>query len=341
MTTIIEDLNELCCAAGCAGQGEIIKSAFELLRPYVDVIDQDAMGNIIASRRADVPGAPTVMLEAHLDEIGFLVTHVDERGFVFVAPAGGVDKRVLAAQKVVIYGKQPIYGVFSSVPPHLSDGEDKLPDITDMAIDAGLDAEAAKELIPLGSRVGFMPNFTRLDKDVVSSKGLDNRSGMAAVLRCLRNLKDRRMNVVIAFCVQEELGCRGAAAAARGIQPDYAIVTDVSFALTKDADARHCGEMHKGVMIGISPILDDEMHRELRDLALRRDIPHQLEVMAQTTGTNADIISASCCGIKTALLSIPLRYMHTPIEIVDVCDVAAVGDLMAAWIEEKGAQKHE
>lgn len=341
MTTIIEDLNRLCCAAGCAGQGEIAETAMELLRPHVDEVVQDAMGNILALRRADMPDAPIVMLEAHLDEIGFLVTHIDEHGFIFVAPVGGVDKRVLAAQKVIIYGKQSFYGVFSSVPPHLSVGDDKLPEIADMAIDIGLDAETARELIPLGSRVGFMPNFTKLNDSVISSKSLDNRSGMAAILHCLRQLRDRRVNVAVAFSVQEELGCRGAAVAARKVCPDAAIVTDVSFALSKDADAKHCGEMHKGVMIGISPILDDGMRLEFCNLAESRHIPHQLEVMAETTGTNADAISTACCGVKTALLSIPLRYMHTPVETIAVSDIAAVGDLMAAWIEMKGAQKNE
>ncbi len=339
--TMIEDLSRLCCAAGCAGQGEIVETAMELLRPYVDEIEQDAIGNILAFRRADTHDAPTVMLEAHLDEIGFMVTHIDDRGFIFVAPSGGIDKRVLAAQKVIIYGKQPCYGVFSSVPPHLSGNGDKLPDLTDMAIDAGLGAETARELIPLGSRVGFAPNFTKLNQTVVSSKSLDNRSGMAAILHCLCKLKDRRVNVAIAFCVQEELGCRGAAVAARQICPDAAIVTDVSFALTNDADSRHCGELRKGVMIGISPVLDDEMRLELCDLAAKCHIPHQLEVMTNATGTNADNISNACCGIKTALLSIPLRYMHTPVETIDISDVAAAGDLMASWIEMKGAQKDE
>lgn len=341
MTTIIEDLNKLCNAPGCAGQDGVVEQAIALLRPYVDEIEQDAMGNILAVRNADFPDAKTVMLEAHLDEIGFLVTHIDERGFIFVAPAGGVDKRVLSAQNVIIYGKQLFRGVFSSVPPHLSAGEEKLPDIADMAIDAGLDAETAKQQIPLGSRVGFAPNFTMLNDTVVSSKSLDNRSGMAMILHCLRQLKRRDVKVVVAFCVQEELGCRGAAAAARKIQPDHAIVTDVSFALTRDADPRCCGEMRKGAMIGVSPVLDEKMSDSLRDLANERSIPYQSEVMAEATGTNADAISASCFGVKTALLSIPLRYMHTPVETVDVTDIVAAGDLMAAWIEQKGAQNDE
>ena len=334
---IIEDLSKLCNAAGCAGQDTIAQTAIDLLRPFVDEIQQDSLGNVIGFRHADVSDAPTVMLEAHLDEIGFLVTHIDERGFVFIGNAGGIDRRVLAAQKVIIYGKEPVFGVFSSVPPHLSHGENKLPEISDIAIDAGLSANDAKELIPLGSRVGFTPNFTLLNDDVVSSKALDNRSGMAAILHCLKQLTNRRVNVGVAFCVQEELGCRGSAVAARQINPDYAIVTDVSFALTKDADARCCGEMNKGVMIGISPILNEKMQCELCDLAASNNIPYQYEVMAETTGTDADSISTVGFGVKTALLSIPLRYMHTPVETVSIKDITAVGDLMAAFINEKGA----
>ena len=341
MTTIIHDLEKLCTAAGCAGQNDICALAKELLTPLVDEISVDSMGNILAFRHAETANAETVMLEAHIDEIGFLVTHVDERGFVFVAPAGGIDKRVLTAQKVVINGKEPIFGVFSSVPPHLSKGEDKLPEITDMAIDTGLDAETAKEQIPLGSRVNFMPNFTALNNTVVSSKSLDNRCGMAAILHCLRQLERRDVNIAIAFCVQEELGCRGATVATKRIQPDYAIVTDVSFALTRDADARICGKMREGVMIGISPVLDAEMSDSLHNLATEHEVPHQSEVMAETTGTNADVISCSCFGVRTALLSIPIRYMHTPVETVDVSDIAATGDLMATWIKQKGARVNE
>ncbi len=341
MTTILHDLERLCGAAGCAGQNAVSELAVELLRSLVDEVRIDAMGNILALRRADSPDAKTVLLEAHLDEIGFLVTHIDERGFVFVSPVGGVDKRVLSAQPIIIFGKQPLCGVFSCVPPHLSNGEEKLPEITDMAIDVGLDAASAKELIPLGSRVIFAPRFVSLNDTTVSSKSLDDRSGMAAILHCLRQLTDRTMTVAVAFCVQEELGCRGAAVVAESIKPHYAMVTDVSFALTQDSDARRCGELRKGAMIGISPVLDKQMTDTLKKVALQRGIKHQFEVMAETTGTDADNISISCCGVKTALLSIPLRYMHTPVEMVDITDVAAVGDLMAAWIEQEGARGNE
>ena len=333
---VLNDLNQLCNAHGCAGQQDIIAVATELLRPLVDEIHIDRMGNLIAERYAEQSDAKTIMLEAHMDEIGFLVTDVDDLGFVHVAASGGVDKRVLSAQALIVYGKQPYHGVFCSTPPHLSKGNEATNELSDMGIDVGLDAETAKEQIPIGSRVGFTPCFMQLNDTVVSAKSLDNRSGMAAILHCLRKLADRCVRVVVCFCVQEELGCRGAAVAARQIQPNYALVTDVSFAQTSDSNPRLCGKMHGGAMIGISPILDTAMSDRLAQLADENDIPHQMEVMAGTTGTNADAINVSCAGIPTALLSIPLRYMHTPVEMVDVNDVVSVGDLMARFIETEG-----
>lgn len=341
MNVIDNELKTLCLAAGCAGQKDIVNVATELLKPLVDEIECDALGNILAIRHANKSDAQTVMIEAHLDEIGFMVTDVDDNGFVFVAPAGGVDKRVLATQSVVVYGKEIYTGVFCSTPPHLRSKEESLPEITDIAIDVGLDAQTARANIPIGSRVGFAPQYTHLTDSVVTSKGLDDRSGMAAVLHCLRQLTDRRLRVVVSFCVQEELGCRGAAVAARKLAPDYALVTDVSFALTKDAEPRLCGKRAGGVMVGISPILDDAIGEQLMMLANERNIPYQTEVMAETTGTDVDMISVCNGGIPCGLLSIPLRYMHTPVETVDLADVKVVGDLMAAWISWKGAASDE
>lgn len=341
MKAIDKDLERLCVAPGCAGQDGVARQAIELLAPLVDEIEQDALGNVLAVRHADKPDAKTVLLEAHMDEIGFLVTGIDEKGFVFVAPVGGVDKRIIATQPVVVYGRKAYNGVFCSVPPHLKQSDDALPEITDVAIDVGMDEATAKSCIPLGSRVGFAPNYSHLAGSVVSSKCLDNRSGMAAVLHCLRQLTDRRARVAVSFCVQEELGCRGASAAARKLSPDYALVTDVSFALSRGADACKCGRLHKGVMVGISPVLDMAMSDQMLAIAKEHGILHQTEIMAETTGTDADVISITGNGVKCSLLSIPLRYMHTPVELVDLEDVKAVGDLMAAWIEWKGAQLDE
>ena len=337
MKMIRNDLSRLCYTTGVAGMKEITQVTADLLSPLVDNVSVDAMGNVLGVRHCSTEGASTVMLEAHLDEIGFLVTHIDDKGFVYVAAAGGIDGRVLTAQEVLVYGDEVYQGVFCSTPPHLSGKDGELPELSKRGIDVGLTAEEAKKHIPLGSRVMFAPAWCELNEHIVSSKALDDRAGMAAILHCLRQLDDScPVNVAVAFCVQEELGCRGSDPATRQIQPDYAIVTDVSFATTPDADPNHCGKLSKGVMIGISPILDGDMSDALIDLAKTNEIPYQYEVMGGRTGTDADHISGCLYGVPTALLSIPQRYMHTPVEVVDLRDVAAVGDLMAKYINKGG-----
>lgn len=336
MDQIKKDLQILCTAEGVGGQTAITNAVVELLKPLVDEVEVDAMGSVLGVRHANREDAPTLMLEAHLDEIGFLVTHIDDNGFVYTAPAGGIDKRVITAQPVIVFGDQPYYGVFCSTPPHLSkDGE--LLDVSKCGIDIGLSGEEAKKAIPLGSRVSYAPHFTELNEHVVSAKALDDRAGIAAILHCLRQVEGKNVNIAVAFCVQEELGCRGVTPAANRLKPTAAIVTDVSFALTPDADPRKCGKLGKGVMIGISPILNTPMTDRLFELAKAKEIPYQYEVMGGSTGTDADRVTVSLMGVPTALLSIPQRYMHTPVETVDVRDIATVGDLMAAYITEGGA----
>lgn len=338
MQLIKQDLELLCSAAGVGGQAAIVQVATESLRPFVNKVETDPMGNVFGFRYSNIPNARTVMLEAHLDEIGFLVTHIGDKGFVYTAAAGGIDRRVLTGQEVDVHGDKVYRGIFCSMPPHLAGKDSDLPELSKWGIDVGMTAEEAKAHIPVGSRVTFAPHFCSVNKNIVCSKALDNRAGMAAILHCLRLLpSDCPVNVAVAFCVQEELGCRGADPATRRIQPDEAIVTDVSFALTPDADPYHCGKMGEGVMIGISPILNQSMTQQLIDLAIADEIPHQSEVCGGGTGTDADHITACLQGVPGALLSIPQRYMHTPVETVDLRDVAAVGQLMAAYLSRGGA----
>ena len=332
MQQIKNDLKTLCTAEGVGGQTAITDAVIALLKPLVDEVEVDVMGNVLGILHADHKDAPTLMLEAHLDEIGFLVTHIDDNGFVYTAAAGGIDKRAITAQPVVVFGDKPYYGVFCSTPPHLSGKDGELPEVGKCGIDIGLSGEEAKKRVPVGSRVSYAPNFTELNENVVSSKALDDRAGMAAILHCLRKIGEGKhgVNIAVAFCVQEELGCRGVTPAVRRLQPTSAIVTDVSFALTPDADPRKCGKLGKGVMIGISPILSG--YDNLVELAKEKEIPYQYEVMGGGTGTDADRVTVSLMGVPTMLLSIPQRYMHSPVEVVDVRDVAATGDLMAAFI---------
>ena len=149
MDQIKQDLCRLCNAAGCAGLTHVTSAAVALLTPMTDSVEVDAMGNVIAYINADKPDAPTVMLEAHMDEIGFLVTHIDDQGFIFVAPAGGIDRRTLTSQEVVIYTEQRVVdGVFCSVPPHLAGKDGELLETEKRAIDVGMTAKEAKAIIP-------------------------------------------------------------------------------------------------------------------------------------------------------------------------------------------------
>lgn len=331
------DLSRLCNAGGAAGLDEVARVAIELLEPLCDAVWQDAMGNVLAVRCGDSETKPTLMLQAHMDEIGLLVTDVDDLGFIHVAAAGGIDRRVLATQPVLVHGEDTYNGVFCSVPPHLLKDEKKLPELADMGIDMGMDAAVARDRIPLGSRVTFAPNYCALNESVVTSKALDDRAGMMAIIHCLRLLKDTDVNVSVAFCVQEELGCRGAAVAARRLDPRFALVTDVSFATAPGEKPQECGKLGGGVMIGHSPILDSALTQLSIRVAKTAEKPYQDEVMGGRTGTDADVISNCNYGIRTGLLSIPLRYMHTPNETADLRDIAAVGELMAGVAKEVGS----
>ena len=180
----------------------------------------------------------------------------------------------------------------------------------------------------------FAPHFDCLLNDCVCAKALDDRAGVAAVLRALELLKevDRPCNVAALFAVQEEVGTRGAAPATFAIGPQAAVITDVSFAYTPDTDKTKCGVLGDGAMLGISPFLDVSLTECLKQLANEQAIPLQYEAMGGATGTDADKIGTVKDGVKTALLSIPLKYMHTPVEVASLCDIEAVARLMAALV---------
>lgn len=329
-------LRDLCLASGVNGCREATDVAARLLSDFTTDIHRDRLGNVWGILCADTPNAPTLLLEAHIDEIGFTVTHIDERGFLRVAPCGGVDNRALSAAPVTVLTEPPRNGVFCAVPIHLSKDDAPLPEIAERGIDVGLSAEEAKARIPLGTRAVFAAHFEELLNERVCAKALDDRAGVASIVYALSLLKGKTLpvNVVVAFCVQEELGLRGAKTAAYGIYPDAAIVVDVSFAHTPDADKVSCGTLGCGVMLGISPTLDVAMTDSLRELAQKQELSFQCEVMGSTTGTDADAVSITADGIPTALLSIPLRYMHTPAEVISLRDVESVSRLIAAFVAE-------
>ena len=302
----------------------------------------DEMGNVIG----EIGGKGChIMLDAHIDQIGFVVTAIDDGGFLKVAKCGGIDTRILFGREVVVYGREPLYGVFCCMPPHLSKGEDmkKVPGIEDFSVDIGLSAEKARNMVKQGDRVVFRQKPAQLLNDRIAGPAFDDRAGVASILRCLDILKDRRCDcrLTALFSVQEEVGTRGAGPAAFGEKPDEAIAIDVSFAMTPDCPRHKCGDFGKGPMIGISPTLSHRMTTDFGEIAEEKNIPHQFEVMGGTTGTNADVISSAGAGIETGLLSIPLRYMHTANESVCLADVENTAQLLAEYIVKRGGGKND
>lgn len=333
MKSTIDLLKDLTSAVGVSGDEEnICKLLKEMLMPYGEA-KIDNMNNVYLTFGEGYH----FMLDAHIDEIGFVVTSITDDGFIKFDKCGGVDSRSLPASEVSIWGKEEIKGIISTLPPHLqsSDDEKKAPKISELSIDTGYSKDELENLISLGDKITLNRNFTTLLNDFVSASCLDDRSGACTIINCIESLKKLDCKVTLLFSSQEEVGTRGAKIGPYSKSVDEAIVVDVSFGYTPNCKKDDCGEMSKGPMIGFSPILDKSMSNKLVEVAKNNNIPYQCEIMASRTGTNADVISVNESGIKTALISIPEKYMHQRVEVVDINDVDNVTKLICAYIEER------
>ena len=275
----------------------------------------------------------TVMLDAHIDQIAMVVTDVDDNGFLTVSNAGGIDIRALPSRRVTVHGKEKITAVFCSVPPHLAKDEVEYSDIAKLKVDTLL-GKKAKEIIAFGDFVTFNAKARELVGSRVAGRSFDDRAGVACVLEIAERLSERQLPVNVAFTLSdaEELGLRGAVTASFKVNPDEAIALDVSFGDGIDIKKEECGELGKGAMIGFAPVLDSEISKKLEAIAKQKGIAYQTEVMSAKTGTNADVISVSKQGVRTGLVSIPLRNMHSEVETVDIKDLESVCDLICEYI---------
>lgn len=291
-------------------------------------------GNVVGKFSSHKDGLPLLVLDAHIDQIGMCVTYITSEGFIKVGNIGGLDRRLLHAQQVVIHGKKDIKGVICSVPPHLSRGEGKVAEMDDIAIDTGYTKAELKKIVSLGDSITFDVKCRMLQGSRITGGALDDRCGVAAVLHALELLENRELayNVTVIFSAQEELGERGAKIGAFSLAPDIAIAVDVSFAYAQGEDEKKCGYLGKGAMIGISPCLSREISNGLIEAAKSAELPYQLEIMNGLTSTNADRYSSSREGAKACTLSIPLRNMHTPVEVIDIADVINTAEILAEFI---------
>lgn len=325
---------DLSSADGVSGEESCAAQyALKYLKNYTD----DCFiknGNVIGNFGNRKNGTPHILIDAHIDQVGLIVTNIYESGFIGFSNVGGIDRRLLPAQQVCIHGKKKLAGVVCSTPPHLSGSDNKINKIEDFYIDTGMGFEAVSNIVEPGDRITFASMPKELLNDRITGPALDDRSGVASILYALELLRNQKYecSFSVTFSAQEELGERGAKIAAFDIDPDIALAVDVSFAYCLGDREYECGKMGQGPMIGISPSLSREISDKLIEISKNENIPYQLEVMNGLTSTNADQFSVNRTGCKACTVSIPLKYMHTPSEIIQIDDVENTGRLIAAYI---------
>ena len=325
---------DLSSADGVSGEESCAAQyALKYLKNYTD----DCFiknGNVIGNFGNRKNGTPHILIDAHIDQVGLIVTNIYESGFIGFSNVGGIDRRLLPAQQVCIHGKKKLAGVVCSTPPHLSGSDNKINKIEDFYIDTGMSFEAVSNIVEPGDRITFASMPKELLNDRITGPALDDRSGVASILYALELVRNQKYecSFSVTFSAQEELGERGAKIAAFDIDPDIALAVDVSFAYCLGDREYECGKMGQGPMIGISPSLSREISDKLIEISKNENIPYQLEVMNGLTSTNADQFSVNRTGCKACTVSIPLKYMHTPSEIIQIDDVENTGRLIAAYI---------
>lgn len=318
----------------------------EYVGPHVDEVHTDVMGNTWGVLRG--PERPRVMLAGHVDEIGLMVQYVDDQGFLYFAPVGGVDAHLLPGQRVRVHGRNgPVLGVIGRKPIHLleQDERTKVVKIKDLAVDIGAkDRQDAEAQVAVGDPMTFAVEMERLGgNDRVCARGLDDKMGSFVVAETLRRLSARRgelrCSVFGVSTVQEEVGLRGGRTSAYGIDPDVGICVEVTFATDHPGvDKKAIGDVQvgKGPVLSRGPNINPRVFSLLRESAREAGIALQYEAAPRATGTDANVMQLNRSGVATALVEIPLRYMHTPAEVLSLADVDAAADLLVAFLLKVG-----
>lgn len=336
----LKAITETFSVAGFEGDASRL---FEERLNDIATISRDAVGNTYATLQTDA-NARRVLVEAHIDEIGFAVTYIDPRGFLFIRQIGGIDWAVVSGSKVVVktVGGELLHGVIGKVPIHVMRSEDSknAPRPEDLYVDLGLPAETVTGKVTVGDPLGFEPNFSMLSDSVVTSKGLDDKVGVAVMADVLKKIKSDgiQANLCAVATVQEELGAKGARLLGRNVRPDYSISIDVDHATDAEGvPKRKYGDIKLGggVIISRHADVSQELVNKAINIAKKAGIPFQISAFGRSTGgTDTPVIQTSESGIPTLLLGIPNRYMHTQVEMCDLRDLQAASDLIVELIKE-------
>jgi len=330
----LEELIE--CPSPSGDEIKIQKLWIEEMKPFADEIRTDFAGNAVAVLNPEAEFK--VLLAGHCDEIAFMITHIDDKGFVYVTKAGGINPKLALGSRVRIYGKETIKGVIGVKAEHKGGAKGEI-NVEDLTIDVGASSkDDLKDVISVGDYVLYDVDYDYLRNDLMAARALDNRSGTFIVGEVLKALSKEKINVGVyaVSTVNEETNMGGAYFAAATIEPNMAIACDVTFATdTPGAEPKKEGT----VTLGGGPVLakgaqiNFKINDMLKKSAEALEIPIQLELTPRTTGTDADKMRFTGKGVPVGLVSLPLRYMHSPSEVVSLKDIQSEIDLMVHMIK--------
>lgn len=331
MRNLIRKLSDLRGASG--HEYRINETIAEMFRPYCDDVRIDALGSVIAERKCGKANAPKVMLEAHMDEIGLAVRKITDEGYIYISMLGGVDQRILPSSEVIIHGTRDIEGVVG-FPPSVCGDPQKSYKLDELAIDTGLDAETVKSIVTVGDSITLPQSVGELGEGQFSSKTMDDRASVAAILKVMEDIKDCDLNcdIYAVAAVQEEVGCRGGKTTSFGVMPDMAIAIDVTHGITPD-NSDNAIEVGTGTAMSKGPNIHPKLAERLEKTAIENEIPYNIEIDGGATGTDAWEIQVSGGGIPVALMSIPLKYMHTSVETLAISDVLDTARVITEFVK--------
>ncbi len=340
MNTIL--FKQLCEASGAPGfENEVRDLIVREMRSLSDTIEVDNIGNITCLIRGK-SSSKKVVCAAHMDEIGFIVRHIDDQGFIRILPLGGFDPKTLTAQRVMVHGRKDLPGCMGVKPIHVMtpDERGKMPAITDYVVDIGLPKEQVEKFVSVGDAITRISDFMEMG-DCVNVKSIDNRGGCYMLIEAVRAIKKSRVkpdyDTYAVFTVQEEVGLRGAQAATLKLQPDFAFALDTTIAYDTPGSSPHdkCTVLGKGAGVKVydgTLITDARMVQYMEALCKEKKIPCQLELLA-AGGTDAGALQKFTGGGSiTGAISIPVRNVHQSIEMAHKIDLQACVDLLAACL---------
>lgn len=314
------------------------KKLTSILSEYGEV-SVDKLGNYTVTKRAAKKDAPTLLIDAHIDEIGMAVTKIHEGGFLSVTQIGGLDTHVMQSAEVEIYGNEVIYGVVGSTPPHLrARGEGKMKKIEELLIDTGIERTRLEELVPIGSPVRFKEDLYELDCGIVCGHSLDNKVCCACALEAIKGLSPEEMSfdAVVLLSLREESGAyAGARVGVQNIKPDLAISLDVNFAAAPETSFAESAQRGEGYTISLSAVTSRALTKRIIGVSKYSRLPYRVIAEPNNVGMNANVIGLMGEGIPCADLGIPLGSMHTSAETVSLFDCDALRRLLQAVIKDE------